>query len=120
MSGREQYRRQWVSVLSVMESSDEAILGASCGAVIHHRYPQAAEGPRLTLKIDREINSMLIIPSLAGRLLLLLYPAAHTQPTLGTDGRMLSGGAQQIRTDAPLQVVTRSQKFCICGQANKT
>lgn len=52
MSVREQYGRQWVSVLSVMESSGEAILGASCDAAIRHRYCQAAKAPRLTLKID--------------------------------------------------------------------
>lgn len=30
----------------------EAILGAPCGVVINHRYPQAATGPQLNLKID--------------------------------------------------------------------
>lgn len=49
MSGAEQYRNQRVRVLSVMGSPDEAILGAPCGAVINHRYPQAADGAQLNL-----------------------------------------------------------------------
>lgn len=49
MNVGEQYRNQRVRVLSVMGSSDEAILGAPCSVVINHRYPQAARGPQLNL-----------------------------------------------------------------------
>lgn len=66
MSGTEQYRNQRVRVLSVMESSGEAILGAPRRATINHRYPQAAWGPQLRLEIDTGREHQASISSASG------------------------------------------------------